>query len=284
MPKAKSNFFRDMRQQDSHTLASRLDPSVQHRPDGTTVLWPSGMSSPLFLRRATIKLAPAGPYAEHAVDVHFTNDPAAVTAFVTEHISTPGITHVGFDLEHRPTFVQGRKPNVSLLQFAPLDPSSTERRTHPVLVFSLFHANAAVPPELAFLLRDPEVVKTGVGINADRQKLEFLGLDDRARQAFVDVHETGRLKQAAMQAAREQQIRGPPNHKQGLKALTERYMGAEVAGYKSKRLTMTNWEKLELADDELRYAALDAFCGVEVWRLIRDADAALVAKAAAAES
>ena len=249
MPKADRNLIRYARRQDKMSTQPRLEPSIQHMPDGTRIVRPAGLRTEPFSERHTLPVASSGKYARHNLDLYYTNDPAVAERFYKQHMAS--CSHIGFDLEHRPTFKPGRQPNVSLLQFAPHD-LSPYRTSHPVLVFALFHAAAQVPQALAGVLRNPDVFKYGVGIVGDRQKLEFLGLDSRARLSYIEVRHP--------KAAKSRMI--------GLKLLVEQYMGPEAREYKVKTLSMTNWELPSFTAPQLKYAAMDAYCGVECWRLI----------------
>jgi hypothetical protein len=79
---------------------------------------PNGAKTPSFARKLKTSMAQTGRYADHVLDICYTNDPSAVDAFCEVWLSEQTCLHLGFDLEHRPTFKPGSKPNVALLQYA----------------------------------------------------------------------------------------------------------------------------------------------------------------------
>ncbi|BFZ57022.1 hypothetical protein PYCC9005_004072 [Savitreella phatthalungensis] len=234
---------------EQHTLAGpRPNAFSIVLPSGQQAIHPSGVSTPPFVDRSSQQVATTGVYADHTLDITYTNDAGAVRDWLAGLSTTKAF---GFDIEHRPTFDKGQLPNLALIQLAPV-PGQAEEKKHPVLIFSVYHANAEVPTELVSILRDPEVHKYGIGVRSDRQKLDFLELEPAsAGPSFRDLGPTG-----------QQGI--------SLKKMTTEYMGVECTEYKTKRLTMTNWERRQLDPAELKYAAMDAFCGAMIHRLMKD--------------
>lgn len=213
---------------------------------------PRGIASPPFNYKKEIKVALSGEYQDHILDITHTNVPEAAERFVSKYLTT--VKHLGFDLEHRPTFRVGQKANVSLLQFAPLLISPLEhRKHHPVLLYALYHDKGKIPEVLQQVLQDHSLQKYGVGIRGDLKHLKYLNLSATAQDSFIELgpiaHAAGLVDRPGI----------------GLKALIEATMGVEVTCYKTKSLTMTNWELLELNLAQLKYASMDAFAAIEVY-------------------
>ncbi|ORY75815.1 hypothetical protein BCR37DRAFT_389628 [Protomyces lactucae-debilis] len=215
---------------------------------------PRGVATDRFVQKLVRPMALSGKYAGRSLDILYTNDPYLADEFCALHIDKQGCTHVGFDLEHRPHFAPGSKANVALLQFAPLMPALST--TYPVLLYSLYHANATLPLSLLCLLSNTAISKHGVGISGDLRHLAYLELPQECRSSYKELE---RDVKSVM-----------PHHPGGrsLKALITSLMDPPCAVLKTKRLTMTNWEKKDLSNDEIAYAAMDALCGVLLWEII----------------
>lgn len=221
----------------------------------TEVSRPQGIQSAKFNIQLDLPVAALGAYCHRRLLIHYSNDSQVAEEFVRTHMDN--VQHLGFDLEHRPTFRPGQKPNVALLQFAPL-PTSLLLTTHPVLLYSIYHDDGQIPLCLQEIIRDPGISKYGVGINGDVRHLKYMQLSDATRHSFVEL---GPLALSAGVSSRKEI---------GLKALIELTMGQEVTTYKTKTLTMTNWELLRLSEAQLKYAAMDAFAAVEIYSILTD--------------
>jgi ribonuclease D len=134
---------------------------------------------------------------------------------------------LGFDTETRPSFKKGRRYQVALLQLADADRAW------------LFRLNMiGLPTELAGLLSDRDVIKTGVAIRDDLKALRTLthfephGFTDL--QTMVSDHGIREL---------------------GLKKLTAIVLGYSI----SKSQQVSNWEAPELTGPQQLYAATDAW-------------------------
>ncbi|CCG83602.1 protein of unknown function [Taphrina deformans PYCC 5710] len=214
---------------------------------------PRGIYTRAFGYKLSVPVASRGEYASEILDITFTNSSQIADDFVDE-IYESSASFIGFDLEHRPTYRPGQKANISLLQFAA--PSSRDRSTHPVLVYSIYHDSGKIPDSLEYLLRDPRIEKYGVGIRGDVKHLRYLNMDQDARDSF---------KELAPIAFQKGLVDRPTI---GLKALIAATMGEECTAYKTQSLTMTNWELPEFSTAQLKYAAMDAFAGLEIWQLL----------------
>jgi ribonuclease D len=147
---------------------------------------------------------------------------------------------LGFDTETRPAFKKGVIYEVALLQFA------TEERAF------IFRLNkTGLPASLASLMADPSVIKAGAAIRDDIRSLQRLARFNPAGFAELqemvkehDILETGLRKMAAI------------------------VLGIQI----SKSQQVSNWERKELTDAQLIYAATDAWVCYEIYRRLTEAD------------
>jgi ribonuclease D len=141
---------------------------------------------------------------------------------------------LGFDTETRPSFRKGHKNKVSLIQL------STGRFA------CLFRINKiGLPPELAALLADPDVIKAGVALHDDIKTLRRVRKFNPA--GFVDLQKF--VKDFGIQSS-------------GLKKLTAIILGFRI----SKRQQVTDWEAEELSEAQQVYAATDAWVCREIYK------------------
>lgn len=143
---------------------------------------------------------------------------------------------LGFDTETKPMFKKGKAHKVSLLQL-----SSSDRAF-------LFRLNRiGLPHELAALLADGSVIKTGAAIHDDIKALQI-------RERFVPAGFT-----------ELQTLVG----KYGIKELGLKKMAAIVLGFKiSKRQQVTDWDAVELTPAQVVYAATDAWICYKIYTML----------------
>ncbi|KAJ8609258.1 hypothetical protein MRB53_039199 [Persea americana] len=192
-----------------------------------------------------VPISDTGRYHDHVLDITYTNTPATVDTFLNTH----SCAHYGFDLEHRPTFKPGQKANLALIQICPLSTTSSPA----VLLFSLFHADGVLPDSLRQVLVSNDTYKYGVGVKSDTSHLRHLPIH---HPSYIEL---GRLAYVKKRSDRSGA---------GLKALTEGILGPGVIAYKTKSLTMTNWEIKDLTTAQIKYAAMDAWCSMEIYRCL----------------
>ena len=141
---------------------------------------------------------------------------------------------LGFDTETRPTFKKGRKNAVSLIQLSTED------------LACLFRINKiGIPDELADLLSDPSVIKTGVAVHDDIKFLKSVRKFNP--EGFVDLQTL--VKDFGIQSS-------------GLKKLTAIVLGFRI----SKRQQVTDWEAEELTEAQQIYAATDAWVCYQIYK------------------
>lgn len=142
-------------------------------------------------------------------------------------------TVLGFDTETRPAFRKGQKFNPSLLQLA---------ASHEVFLFQLDHLG--MPPALLALLEAPTIIKAGVALSFDLTSLQ-------AMQAF---HPRGFIDLASVA-----KTKGIKHH--GLRGLAAALCGVRI----SKSARTSNWANPMLTQQQIRYAATDAWIGREIY-------------------
>lgn len=145
---------------------------------------------------------------------------------------------LGFDTETRPCFRKGQDYLPSLMQLATEDA---------VYLFQLNHIG--LPDELIHILESRDVVKTGVGLDNDMRQLRKMGVENPAN--FVDTGDLARTL-------------GLHNH--GLRGLTAVLLGFRI----SKGAQVTNWDRKELTNAQVKYAATDAWVSRELYFCLRD--------------
>ncbi len=222
----------------------------------------------LFTHIHSIPLSPTGKYANHTLRITHTNCPESCRSFCDTHFSSLlslavptdptsqalNGTAIGFDLEHKPTFRKGQKAKIAILQFAPIPRAEAE--IHEVLLFNFHHSRSRVLPDCLLDVLQSTVPKIGVGIKGDARLLVSTSTIPLSPSALLSFIECESL-------AKRRGIVGPF----GLKALIGGVLGGDMTGYKTKKMTMTNWEN-QLGVGECRYAAMDAWCAVEIWRVL----------------
>lgn len=140
---------------------------------------------------------------------------------------------LGFDTETRPSFQKNEVYQTCLLQLATQDYAA------------LFRLNmVGFPQELRSILENPEIQKVGVGIRDDLVGLKKL--QDFNPQGFVDFAEIAKRK--------------------GVESLGLRGLAALALEKRlSKAAKVTNWERHQLSEAQILYAACDAVSGLEIY-------------------
>lgn len=145
---------------------------------------------------------------------------------------------LGFDTETRPAFKKGEEYRISLLQL------STKNDAY------LFRLNQyAFDNDLMDLLSDSSIIKAGVAVRDDIKGLRKL--KDFNPGGFVEIAELG--KQLKIKQL-------------GLRSLAALLLNVRI----SKQFRLTNWEKQNLNEDQLRYAATDAWIGLCLYNKIKE--------------
>jgi ribonuclease D len=144
---------------------------------------------------------------------------------------------LGFDTETRPSFKKGHKNKVSLIQLA------TRNKAF------LFRINKiGIPPELAGVLANPEIIKAGVAVHDDIRFLKSVRKFNPA--GFIDL---------------QSYVRNFGIQNSGLKKLTAIVLGFRI----SKRQQVTDWEAEVLSEPQQVYAATDAWVCYEIYKKLK---------------
>ncbi len=143
------------------------------------------------------------------------------------------VTALGFDTETKPAFVKGQSHKTALLQLA-TDTSAFLVRLHYIRSFK----------PLCDVFENPDVLKVGAAIAHDLKQLQ--NIFQFRPSGFVDIQTIAKEK-------------GLKNL--GLKKMTEEVFNATL--FKGPK--MTNWERQILTEEQLIYAATDAWIGLKLY-------------------
>jgi ribonuclease D len=149
-----------------------------------------------------------------------------------------GETILGFDTESRPAFRKNHSFPPALLQLA---------TKNEVFIFQI--SQFGLPPSLAALLANPEVMKIGVAVHDDIRELKDIRPFEE--NAFFDL-------------GKESRNRGIPTN--GLRNLAANFLGVRI----SKSAQRSDWGKENLSDQQIVYAATDAWISREIYLRMRD--------------
>lgn len=145
-------------------------------------------------------------------------------------------TILGFDTETKPCFKKGRYHKVALLQLSTSDHAF------------LFRLNKMHLPDFVVdILEDKEIIKVGVALKDD-----LIGLQkiiDMEPDGFVDLQKF--VKQFGIED-------------NGLKKLAANVLGFRI----SKKSQTSNWEQDELSQEQLVYAATDAWVCQQMYEVL----------------
>ncbi len=190
------------------------------------------MQFPKTLSKDEINLLPLYEVTAEVIQV----ETEAGVARAVEELSQEPL--LGFDTETRPSFTKGERYDVSLLQLG------THKR-----VF-LFRLNMTkLPEELTALLANPKILKAGVAVHDDIKALQRL--TPFVPAGFVELnHEAKKL--------------GVINP--GLRLLAAIFLNVKL----SKAAKVTNWDRRELTEAQISYAACDAVVGQLIYEKMRE--------------
>lgn len=140
---------------------------------------------------------------------------------------------VGFDTETRPAFLKGVFYSVSLVQLATKD------------IVYLFRLNQlGLDSGLIKIFSEPGIKKIGISIRDDIKALQKLQNFEPA--SFIDLNNI----------AEEMEIKHA-----GVRSLTAIYLEGRI----SKNQQTSNWDKEQLTEPQMRYAATDAWICFEIY-------------------
>jgi ribonuclease D len=193
--------------------------------------------------------------------VCYTNDPAAVNDWLDEHcpadtdtpVPTTSYHLLGLDVEWKPVFTKAWEgaafPQMALMQLS--------TAWGEVLLYHVHHAPAELPESLRRVLVDTRVLKVGLGILDDVMKIHSKW---RVKpRAYLDLHT---LYQQQAKLAVGSMPPGP--ERPSLLGYAQHYLD-NCRNWKTKKITLSNWEQWPLSPRQRAYAAMDAYVGAAVF-------------------
>jgi ribonuclease D len=140
---------------------------------------------------------------------------------------------IGFDTETRPSFRKGDNHRVALLQLATNDKA-----------FLIRVQKAGLTQEVRDLLINPNILKPGVAIRDDLKALQKI--QNFRPGGFIELQERARLI--------------------GINDFSLKKLCAIILGFRiSKSQQLSNWESDQLTDQQLLYAATDAWASLKIY-------------------
>nr|XP_033817660.1 exonuclease mut-7 homolog [Geotrypetes seraphini] len=194
-----------------------------------------------------------------------------------EEVLKPGQV-VGLDMEWRPSFGTVGRPRVSLLQIAVKEHVFLLDLLKCLKEVTMDEEEVLVTNFIQTVFCDPGITKLGYGMAGDLYSLAFthpaLQDLDKKVQGLVDllnVHKQlqkckvswtkGSRKVDALPEEEERVVRQP---EKGLSLLVYHVLGKPL----DKTQQLSNWEKRPLKEEQLVYAACDAYCLLEVFEAL----------------
>eukprot|EP01083_Nonionella_stella_P011589 32879_1 len=151
---------------------------------------------------------------------------------------------IGMDCEWKPYFDKKENNTVSLIQLC------HHKQCLLIRIQKIIHQNnGAIPVQLLELLRNPQILKTGLNLTGDAKKLYF--------DYQISVRGCVELQHLIQQKCCFHPSIHPSKHNIcRLDVLSTLLLHAKME--KSKEITLSNWENDPLSDKQMRYAADDA--------------------------
>ena len=141
---------------------------------------------------------------------------------------------IGFDSESRPSFNKGEHYPISLIQLA------TETEAFLIRINKINY-----PPELTHILANPSITKIGLGLKGELRDIEKYSSSKCV--SFIDLETIARKLRFKQR---------------GVRALA----GFFFKGRISKKAQKSNWEKFNLSESQILYAATDAWVVLKIYR------------------
>lgn len=145
-------------------------------------------------------------------------------------------TAFGFDTETRASFKVGEVYQVALLQLA------TEHNAYLIRLHGITQFES-----IKVLFEDAQILKVGAAIRDDLKALQKLF--QFTPRNFIELQNV----------AQEKSLKN-----RGLRGMTEEVLNATL----SKRAKTSNWELKTLSQDQIIYAATDAWIGLKIYQTI----------------
>ncbi|KFQ74469.1 putative exonuclease mut-7, partial [Phaethon lepturus] len=186
-----------------------------------------------------------------------------------EKVLRPGQV-VGIDMEWRPSFGMVGKPRVSLLQIALKDEVFLLDLPRLLEQAGTEGEKEKLPHFIQMLYSDAAITKLGYGMSEDLKSLaatwSALKDTDKQAQGVVDLLTVDKQVDVLSpeQSYEGRRFRQP---EKGLSLLVQHVLGKPL----DKTEQLSNWEKRPLREEQILYAASDAYCLLEIYeKLCKD--------------
>ncbi|NWY49373.1 MUT7 Exonuclease, partial [Chionis minor] len=186
-----------------------------------------------------------------------------------EKVLQPGQV-VGIDMEWRPSFGMVGKPRVSLLQIALKDEVFLLDLPRLLEQAETEDEKEKLPHFIQMLYSDAAITKLGYGMSGDLNSLaatwSALKDTDKQAQGVVDLLKVDKQVDVLSpeQSYEDRRFRQP---EKGLSLLVQHVLGKPL----DKTEQLSNWEKRPLREEQILYAASDAYCLLEIYeKLCKD--------------
>ncbi|NXT72519.1 MUT7 Exonuclease, partial [Chaetops frenatus] len=184
-----------------------------------------------------------------------------------EKVLQPGQV-VGVDMEWKPSFGMVGKPRVALLQLALR--AEVFLLDLPRLLEQAEGEKEKLPHFIQMLYSDAAITKLGYGMSGDLSSLaatcSALKDTEKQMQGVVDLLAVDKQVDGLSPEHSHEQ-RGVRQPEKGLSLLVQHVLGKPL----DKTEQLSNWEKRPLREEQILYAASDAYCLLEIYeRLCKD--------------
>lgn len=144
-----------------------------------------------------------------------------------------GVTMVGFDTETKPSFQKGEYHKMALLQL------STDTTAYLIRLHHITNFHQMIP-----FFENKNILKIGLALRDDIKGLQKIASFEPT--GLVELQDLARHKKL---------------NNMGLKGMCEEVIGHTI----SKKFKLTNWEAKELNQEQMLYAATDAWIGLKIY-------------------
>ncbi|XP_015500324.1 exonuclease mut-7 homolog isoform X2 [Parus major] len=195
-----------------------------------------------------------------------------------EKVLQPGQV-VGVDMEWKPSFGMVGKPRVALLQLALEDEVFLLDLPRLLEQAEAEGQKEKLPHFIQMLYSDAAITKLGYGMSGDLSSLaatcSALGDTEKQMQGVLDLLALHQQLQRGKDGQKEDGLSPEHSHEQrglrqpekGLSLLVQHVLGKPL----DKTEQLSNWEKRPLREEQILYAASDAYCLLEIYkRLCKD--------------
>ncbi|KAM6117489.1 exonuclease mut-7 homolog [Phoenicopterus ruber ruber] len=198
-----------------------------------------------------------------------------------EKVLRPGQV-VGIDMEWRPSFGMVGKPRVSLLQIALKDEVFLLDLPRLLEQAETEDEKEKLPHFIQMLYSDAAITKLGYGMSGDLSSLaatwsalkdtdkqaqgvvDLLRVDKQLQKSSIDWKK-GSRKVDALSPEQSYEDREFRQREKGLSLLVQHVLGKPL----DKTEQLSNWEKRPLREEQILYAASDAYCLLEIYEKLR---------------